>query len=63
MNYREDIRNIALLPTLTMVNNLVDQLLSQSTTLDEHSKLEDRAMDSNAIERMYYYFMCNTAKL
>ena len=52
MNLREDIRNIAIIAHVDHgKTTMVDQLLTQSTTLDTHSKLEDRAMDSDAIEK------------
>lgn len=49
---REDIRNIALIAHVDHgKTTLVNQLLKQSDTLPEHMQLQDRAMDSNAIER------------
>lgn len=49
---RENIRNIAIIAHVDHgKTTLVNQLLKQSDTLPEHMNLEDRAMDSNAIER------------
>ncbi|QNQ82438.1 translational GTPase TypA [Lactobacillus sp. PV037] len=49
---REDIRNIAIIAHVDHgKTTLVNQLLKQSDTLPEHMNLEDRAMDSNDIER------------
>ena len=49
---REDVRNIAIIAHVDHgKTTLVNQLLKQSDTLPEHMNLEDRAMDSNAIER------------
>ncbi len=49
---RDDIRNIAIIAHVDHgKTTLVNQLLKQSDTLPEHMNLEDRAMDSNAIER------------
>ncbi len=49
---REDIRNIAIIAHVDHgKTTLVNELLKQSDTLDEHIHLEDRAMDSNPIER------------
>ena len=49
---RDDIRNIAIIAHVDHgKTTLVNQLLKQSDTLSEHMNLEDRAMDSNAIER------------
>ena len=49
---RENIRNIAIIAHVDHgKTTLVNQLLKQSDTLPEHLNLEDRAMDSNAIER------------
>ena len=49
---RDDIRNIAIIAHVDHgKTTLVNQLLKQSDTLPEHMALEDRAMDSNDIER------------
>ncbi len=49
---RDDIRNIAIIAHVDHgKTTLVNQLLKQSDTLPEHTQIEDRAMDSNAIER------------
>ncbi len=49
---RNDIRNIAIIAHVDHgKTTLVNQLLKQSDTLPEHMSLEDRAMDSNDIER------------
>ncbi|KRM28448.1 GTP-binding protein TypA [Schleiferilactobacillus harbinensis DSM 16991] len=49
---REDIRNIAIIAHVDHgKTTLVNELLKQSDTLPEHMHLEDRALDSNAIER------------
>lgn len=49
---RDDIRNIAIIAHVDHgKTTLVNQLLKQSDTLPEHMSLEDRAMDSNDIER------------
>ncbi|MEE6679956.1 translational GTPase TypA [Pediococcus pentosaceus] len=52
MNLRDDIRNIAIIAHVDHgKTTLVNELLKQSDTLDEHVRIEDRALDSNAIER------------
>ena len=49
---RDDIRNIAIIAHVDHgKTTLVNELLKQSDTLDEHVQIEDRALDSNAIER------------
>ncbi|WEV40609.1 translational GTPase TypA [Lactobacillus sp. ESL0684] len=49
---RDDTRNIAIIAHVDHgKTTLVNQLLKQSDTLPEHMALEDRAMDSNDIER------------
>ncbi|WP_353990244.1 translational GTPase TypA [Pediococcus argentinicus] len=52
MKRRDDIRNIAIIAHVDHgKTTLVNELLKQSDTLDEHVQIEDRALDSNAIER------------
>jgi len=52
LKLRDDIRNIAIIAHVDHgKTTLVNEMLKQSDTLDEHSSIEDRALDSNAIER------------
>ncbi|MEJ6348346.1 translational GTPase TypA [Holzapfeliella sp. He02] len=52
MDRRNDIRNIAIIAHVDHgKTTLVNELLKQSDTLDEHINLDDRAMDSNDIEK------------
>ncbi len=52
MKLRDDIRNIAIIAHVDHgKTTLVNELLKQSDTLDKHVHIEDRALDSNAIER------------
>ncbi|GEO73551.1 GTP-binding protein [Levilactobacillus namurensis] len=52
MKTRDDIRNIAIIAHVDHgKTTLVNEMLKQSDTLDEHTSIEDRALDSNAIER------------
>ncbi|WP_238706873.1 translational GTPase TypA [Companilactobacillus halodurans] len=49
---REDIRNIAIIAHVDHgKTTLVNEMLKQSDTLGKHYELQDRALDSNAIER------------
>ncbi|AMB93625.1 translational GTPase TypA [Aerococcus sanguinicola] len=52
MTKREDIRNVAIIAHVDHgKTTLVNQLLENSDTLDERAHLDERAMDSNDLER------------
>ena len=52
MTSRDDIRNIAIIAHVDHgKTTLVNEMLKQSDTLPEHFDIQDRAMDTNAIER------------
>lgn len=49
---REDIRNVAIIAHVDHgKTTLVNELLKQSDTLDSHIKIDERAMDSNDLEK------------
>lgn len=52
LKIRSDIRNIAIIAHVDHgKTTLVNEMLKQSNTLGAHTQIEDRALDSNAIER------------
>ncbi|GAB6092225.1 translational GTPase TypA [Furfurilactobacillus curtus] len=52
MKTRDDIRNIAIIAHVDHgKTTLVNEMLKQSDTLDGHTEIADRAMDTNAIEQ------------
>lgn len=52
MKTREDIRNVAIIAHVDHgKTTLVNELLKQSDTLDSHTELDDRVMDSDDLER------------
>ena len=52
MKLRDDIRNIAIIAHVDHgKTTLVNEMLKQSNTLPEHFDIQDRAMDTNDLEK------------
>lgn len=52
MTKRTDLRNVAIIAHVDHgKTTIVDELLKQSGTYNDHEQVEERAMDSNAIEK------------
>ena len=60
---REDLRNIAIIAHVDHgKTTLVDEMLKQGGVFRDNQEVEDRVMDSNALERAWHHDPCEECR-